>query len=258
MQPPNHSIHLTSKQQRVLKLLFKFRFVTGTSLAPILETHQASTYKLLERITTLNLATKVYEKHYRIDRKPAHYFLNKAGVTFVRGLMEVKEPDVHALYKNDVASSEFVAHCLDVLACYPAIKQQLPDESSLFAKTELHRFKQFPKNRPDLYVRTPEHREAMIYFMHDSAPFITRKRLDEIVTHCEDGGWHGEYPQIAFVLKDAKSKFAFLYSTAKRLEGLGMDESEVRVVATTIEAAASGSYDIWSSVSAPHRFTTLF
>ena len=253
MNTAEKTIKLTPQQQRVLKLLFKFRFVSAKLLAQVLDIRADSTYEVLERLVALGMVVKIYDKSYRIDRKPAYYYLSKLGVTTVRGLMDVKESVVHALYKNDTATSAFVEHSLDVLACYPSIRQNLPDGSDLFTKAEINRFKQFPKNRPDLYARTPSGEEAIIVFVHDSAPYLIKKRLDEIITHSEDEGWDGEYPRIAFVLKDSSTKHAFLYRTAQKLDNLGMDEDDLMILATTIDAAASGHRDAWSSVFAPRK-----
>jgi len=258
MNSAEKTIKLSQQQQRILKLLFKFRFVSAKLLAQVLGIRADSTYEVLERLVASDLVVKVYEKHYRIDRKPAYYYLSKPGVTIVRGLLDVRESAIHALYKNDTASNEFVEHSLDVLACYPAIRQNASEGSDLFTRAEINRFKQFPKTRPDLYVRTLGGDEAMVVLAHDSLPYIINKRLDEIITHSEDEGWDGEYPRIAFVLKDPRSKNAFLYKTAQKLDNLGMDEDDLIILATTIEAAASGQERIWSSVFVPRVHKGLF
>jgi hypothetical protein len=258
MNSTEKTIKLTQQQQRILKLLFKFRFVSAKLLAQVLGIRADSTYEVLEHLVASDLVVKVYEKHYRIDRKPAYYYLSKPGVTIVRGLLDVRESAVHALYKNDTASAEFVEHSLDVLACYPAIRRNVPEGSDLFTRAEINRFKQFPKTRPDLYIRTPGGDEVMVVLVHDSLPYIINKRLDEIIAHSEDEGWDGEYPRIAFVLKDARSKNAFLYKTAHKLDNLGMDEDDLIILATTIEAAAGGQESIWSSVFAPQVHRGLF
>lgn len=258
MNTAEKTIKLTPQQQRILKLLFKFRFVTAKLLAQVLSIRSDSTYDVLERLVSLGMVVKVYEKSYRIDRKAAYYYLSKAGVTSVRGLMEVRESVVHALYKNDTATPAFIEHSLDVIACYPSIRQNLADGSDLFTRAEINRFKQFPKNRPDLYVRTPTGDEAMIVFAHDTAPYLINKRLDEIIAHSEDEGWDGEYPRIAFVLKDSSAKYAFLYKTAQKLDKLGMDEDDLAIFATTIEVVINGLGDAWSSVFDPKMNTGMF
>jgi predicted transcriptional regulator len=251
MNMEDNPIKLTPQQQRILKLLFKFRFVSAKLLAQVLKIRTDSTYEVLERLVTSGLVVKVYDKSYRIDRKAAYYYLSKPGVTRVRKQLDVKESVVHTLYKNDVASPEFIEHSLEVLACYSSIKRNLSDGADVFTKSEINRFKQFPKNRPDLFARTPSGKEAMVIFAHDIAPALINKKLDEIITHSEDEGWDGTYPRIAFVLKDDRSKQAFLYKTAEKLEGMGIDEEELTIIAASINAIRDCNNMPWASVYGP-------
>jgi len=250
---------LTGQQQRVLKLLFKFRFVSAGLLADVMGIRRVSVYEVLEQLVSKDLVTKVYEPKFRIDRKPAYYYLNKNGVTSVRKLMDAKESVVHALYKNGEMTDDFVNHSMKLMQCYMAIIKRLPKESAVFSKTEINRFRQFPKNRPDLYVRTPDGKEAIVVIVDDKPPYIVRKRLDEIITHSEDESWEGEnYPHICFVLKDSAAKYSFLFTTKKKLESLGMDEGELPILATELTTFDEHSTQIWSSPLNPKVSVSLF
>lgn len=250
---------LTGQQQRVLKLLFKFRFVSAGLLADVMGIHRVSVYEVLEQLVSKELVAKVYEPKFRIDRKPAYHYLNKSGVTAVRKLMDVKESVVHALYKNDEMTDDFVSHSMKLVRCYTAIIKYLPKDSAVFSKTEINRFRQFPKNRPDLYIRAPDGKEAIVVIADDKPPYIVRKRLDEIITHSEDESWEGDnYPHICFVLKDSAAKFSFLYTTNKKLEGMGMDEGELPILAAALTAFDKPAAHIWSSPFSPKKSVSLF
>ncbi|MEO6760794.1 MAG: hypothetical protein ABI220_00240 [Candidatus Saccharimonadales bacterium] len=171
--------------------------------------------------------------------------------------MEASESVVHALYKNDQATEAFIDHNLTILASYTTLLKLVPAGTDIFTKTELSRFHQFPKNRPDIYLRTSDGNEAIIILAHDSQSFITRKRLTEIITHSEDDGWDSNYPGIGFVLKDDRAKYSFLHTAHKQLDDLGIDETELTVLATTLEALHSGKKLIWSSAFAAKQFVSL-
>lgn len=252
-------VKLTNQQQRVLKLLFKFRFVSAGLLGLVMGIRRVSVYEVLENLVGRGLATKVYKNEYRIHGKPAYYYLNKTGVTTVRKLMDVKESVVHALYKNEEATDEFIEHCLKLTQLYTAIMPSLPDNSDIFTRTEINRFKQFPKNRPDLYIRTPEGKEAVVVLVDDKQPYIIRKRLDEIITHSEDEGWDGDsYPTICFVLRDNATMHSFLYTTLKKLDSMGMDEDELPIRATSLTVFKEPASHAWSSPHDPKKQITLF
>ena len=221
---------LTGQQQRVLKLLFKFRFVSAGLLADVMGIRKPSAYEVLEQLLAKELVVKVYNSSFRIDRRPAYYYLNKTGVTTVRKVMDVKESVVHALYKNDEMTDEFVEHCLKLMQCYVSILATLPEGSNIFSKSEINRFTQFPKTRPDLYIRTPDGKEAMIVILDDKPQYIVRKRLDEILEHSEEEGWDGDYPRIGVIVKDTTTMHSLLYTTEKKLESMGIDEGELTVL----------------------------
>lgn len=252
-------VRLTGQQQRVLKLLFKFRFVSAKSLARVMGISRPGSYQVLESLVAKKLVEKVYQDDYRIDRKPAYYYLNKSGVTTVRKLLEVKESAVHALYKNAVASSEFIDHCLTVTDCYIAIMAALPEGADIFTKAEINRFRQFPKNRPDLYVRTPDGHEAIVVIVDDKPLYIIRKRREEIIAHSEDEGWTNDtYPRICFVLIDNNDKNSFLYSTRKKLDDMGMDEDELCIQATSLKQLLSSPLHAWSNAFHPTKQIAIF
>lgn len=250
---------LTGQQQRILKLLFKFRFVSAGLLARGMGIRREGVYQVLEQLVDKGFVTKVYEKEYRIERKPAYYYLSTSGVTAVRNVMDVEESVVHALYRNSKMTDDFIRHCMTVVRCYASIKPLLPDSSDIFSKTEINRFTQFPRNRPDLYIRTPDGKEAIVVIVDDKPLYIVRKRLDEIIMHSEDEGWGSDgYPCICFVLKDQAAMHSFLYTTKKKRESMGLEEDELPML-----AAALGSFDTpiaapWSSPENPREYIKLF
>lgn len=249
---------LSSGQQRVLKLLFKFRFISAQLLAQVMGISRPGVYQALESLVEKGIVSKVYEKEFRINRKPAYYYLNKQGVTTVRKLLNAKEATVHALYKNDVATPEFVDHCLTTTNCYAAISRFLPADTNIFTKSEISRFAEFPKSRPDLYIRMPDGREAIIVIVDDKPLYIVRKRLNEILQHSEDEGWEGDYPCIGFVLRHNNDRNSFLYTTRKKLEEMGVEEGEIRILATHLKTFNGDSDQVWLNPFNSGSFTSLF
>lgn len=259
MEANEQEVKVSSQQQRVLKLLFKFRFISAQLLSQVMGISRPGVYQTLEPLVEKKLVVKVYEDDFRIDRKPAYYYLSKQGVTTVRKLMDVKESVVHTLYKNDTATPEFIDHCLATAHCYVFLHRFLPTDTNIFTKAEINRFGQFPKNRPDLYIRTPDGKEAIIAIIDDKPLYIARKRLDEIIQHSEDEGWEdGDYPRIGIVLKHGNDKNSLLYTTHKKLEGMGMDEDEIYILASHLKAFKGDSDRIWGNAFNPKSFVRLF
>lgn len=244
-------IQISKQQVRFLKLLYKFRFVNAPELAKVLQLRNDNTYKVLELLKEKGLVSKVYKKEYRIERKPAYYFLSKTGVTTIRKILSVSESVVHALYKH--GSDEFITQCQTTLATYNLIKDHLPPGSYIFSRTEINQDSAFPKYRPDLYIRTPSNQEVIIYIMTSKPNFIINKRIDEIITHSEDEGWDGDYPIIAVVVKDSLTQKNILYKTNIKLSSMGMGEDELTVLFTDINTLRSVSKKIWRNSFEPKK-----
>ena len=259
MEASGQEVKLSPQQQRLLKLLFKFRFISAQLLAQVMGISRPGIYQTLELLVEKKLVIKVYENEFRIDRKPAYYYLSKQGVTVVRKLMKVKEAAVHTLYKNDTTTPEFVEHCLVAACCYVAINHSLPADTDIFTRSEINRFTEFPKNRPDLYIRTADGQEAIVVIMDEKPLYIARKRLDEIITHSEDQEWeNGDYPRICFILRHSNDRSSFLYTTRKKLEAMGMDKDDIQILATDLKAIKGDSSHIWLNAFNPKSFVGLF
>lgn len=249
---------LTKQQQRLLTLVYKFRFITTPLLAKLLSIRKDTAYELLQTLHTLELLDRVYEQSWRIDRKPAYYYLSKQGVTTVKKLLELQDRAVNSLYNDHKASQEFIQECFNNLECYISIKQKLPDNTVIRTKTEINRFTVFPKQRPELYVKTQDGHEAFIIIVPDKLPYFVNKRRDEYIEHSEEDGWNGAYPTMAFVFKDSRSKLGFLYKAQKKLEELGYEENEISIIATDIKQLVNGEKPGWASVFNPTKYVSLF
>ena len=116
----------------------------------------------------------------------------------------------------------------------------------------------FPKQRPELYVKTPDGNEAFINIVPDKLPYFVNKRRDEYIEHSEEDGWSGAYPTMAFVFKDSRSKLGFLYKAQKKLEELGYEENEISIIATDIKQLVNGEKPGWASVFNPTKYISLF
>ena len=238
--------NISRHQQRILTLLFKFRFVSAKALAQVLGIRKEGAYQRLEKLVQKELVIRVYDSRWRIDRKPAYYYLSKTGVTAVRKILNASESLVHTLYANDTATDEFVDHCLALLDCYLAIAPHQPAGSEIFSKTEINRFEQFPRNRPDMYIRTPSRKEAMVAILHDVPLYIARKRLEEIITHSEEEGWTKEaYPAVYLILNTMSDTRSLLTRAKHILDNLGIDDAELIIRAAPIASLQSDTAESW-------------
>ena len=251
MESNEKDIKLTKHRQRILLFLFKFRFVSARLLAIAMHEERTRVYRALEYLVAKGLVTKVYDSSFRIDRKPAYYYLSTAGVTKVRHIMDVDKPVVHPLYKNDTVSQEFIEHCLQTIDVFNTLRDRLPEDTGISSKSEINQYQEFPKTRPDLYIRTPEDREAIIVILDDLPKYLIRKRLDEIILHCDEEGWDGDYPVVGVIVKDDHTARSLNFTTRRRLDTLGMDEDDIIIRITSLTALEPGANEKWLSPFSP-------
>jgi DNA-binding MarR family transcriptional regulator len=245
---------LNHKQLNVLLLLYKFRFTTAPQLTEYLGLKSNSIIRNLRVLLDQELIGWKYDLSYKIDRKPAVYYLEKKGLAILKENPSIDKKVLHSYYKNKDLDEEFIQHSIDVLAVCNALQTSYGATYYLFTKNELGGFADFPDSKPDVYLRhTDDVTEYFITLAHDIQPFITRKRLTEYIRHSEEEGWSSNtYPTLLYVFKNRAHEERFTEYAKQLLENSGIDEDELRIATTTIEALLSQPYakTIWMYVGA--------
>lgn len=226
-------LSLTKKQLHLLSLLYKFRFVT----IPLLTTYKNLKSNSLQRSFNLlleeNYIAKKYDASYKIDRKPAVYYLASKGINALKSDSRFHHAMLHAYYKNKSVSDAFIQHTVDTLEVFNRLVPRFDAEYELFTCQEVTHFDDFPETKPDIYLRGEQ--EYFIMLAYDLPPFVIRKRLQEYVTHYDEGVWAGEmYPTLIFILASDTAARRFLLHANDVLESAGIDSHELRISATTL------------------------
>jgi DNA-binding MarR family transcriptional regulator len=238
---------LNQKQLHILMLIYKFRFIT----IPLLTNYKNLKSNSLQRNLDILLKEKyVYKRFnltYKIDRKPAIYWLTAKGVAVFKDDPRFNPSVLHSYYKNKSLSDEFIQHNLDTFTVYNAIKNTHKDKFEMFTKQEITHFTDFPEAKPDIYLRGPK--EYFIVLAHDMQTFILKKRLKEYIVHSEEIGWgSGNYPTLLFILKTHANETRFLYFAGNLLDGAGIDPDELPIAVTTLKAISQTAHisEIWT------------
>lgn len=226
---------LNPKQLHILMLLYKFRFIT----IPLLTTYKNLKSNSLQRTFDILLEEKYvgrrFDVTYKIDRKPAIYYLTAKGVAILKADPRFNPTVLHSYYKNKSISDTFIQHAIDTLGVYNVLKHSYGDHFEIFTRQEVAHFDVFPETKPDLYLRGDG--EYFITLAYDVQPFLIRKRLAEYIAHFDEDGWpRGDYPALLFVFVDGSSERRFLEFASASLESAGIDTEELQVGTTTMRA----------------------
>ena len=241
---------LNNNQLHILMLIYKFRFI----IIPLLTTYQnlkqeTTILRTLRKLEENGYIHRRFEQIYKIDRKPAVYWLTAKGVAVFKGDSRFNSSVLHSYYKNKYLSDEFVQHNIDTFTAYNSIRSSYKGVFEMFTRQEIASFTDFPDNKPDIYLRGEK--EYFIILAHDMQTFLLKKRLAEYITHSEEEGWGtGNYPTLLFVLNSNNSEQRFLDFAKSALDSAGITSDELQVAATTIKAISqySSVSEIWTFV----------
>lgn len=216
-------------------LLYKFRFIT----IPLLTKYKNLKSNSLQRTFDILLEEKYigrkFEPSYKIDRKPAIYYLAPKGIAVLKEDARFDALILHSYYKNRSVGETFMQHAIDVLTSYISLRTMYADAFDMFTRQEIAHLDGLPDTKPDLYLRGG--REYFITLAYDVQPFLIRKRLAEYIAHFDEDGWgSGEYPALLFVFENSSAESRFLDYAKSSLEASGIDTEELRTGTTTMRA----------------------
>lgn len=227
--------NLNATQQHILTLLYKFRYTTIPLLTKYKNLKSNSLQRNLDILLKKEYIGRKFEPLFKIDRKPAIYFLSAKGVALLNGDSRFNSSVLHSFYKNKSLSQAFMQHSIDTLAIFNALKQDYGDTYQMFTRQELAEFDELPEAKPDLYLRGGH--EYFVTLAHDVQPYLIRKRLAEYIEHSEEEGWSGGvYPALLFVFADSNNEVRFLDFAKSALESAGIDTDELIIATTTMKA----------------------
>ncbi len=192
-----HRKKLNAEQLEVLELLCKFRFGSNDLIAQYFGKKDRSfVFKRLSILLEQELIGKRFDSSYRIQGKPAAYYLTPAGA---RVLQKQHEPggdaiNIKAIYKDKTVKDDFVRQCLDIFAVYNWLRAQYGDKLKFFTKANLNygQFDYFPQPLPDAYLRLHlgDDKQYFLDFYYDNQPFfVATRKLKKYVDYAESGAW---------------------------------------------------------------------
>lgn len=242
---------LNNNQLHILMLIYKFRFIT----IPLLTTYQnlkqeTTILRTLRKLEINGYIHRRFEPIYKIDRKPAVYWLTAKGVAVFKGDNRFNPSILHSYYKNKYLSDEFIQHNIDNFTAYNSIRYSYKGAFEMFTRQEIASFTDFPDNKPDIYLRGEK--EFFVILAHDMQKFLLKKRLSEYITHSEEEGWGSKnYPTLLFVLNSSNNESRFLDFAKSTLDSAGITSDELQVAATTLKAISQQPTisEIWTFVS---------
>jgi len=228
---PKYRKLLNDKQLLLIKLVYKFRFVSvGLLQAAQGQSDQSTVNRRLQVLVDQGYLGRLYDGNYRIKGKPASYSIRPKGIQLLTTLGGYSPNVLHAIYGDKSASEEFITHNLNIFALYNKFRQQYPNIFNFFTKSELSGADNFPELLPDAYLTPKDPANAHKFYLEcieRSTPlFVTNRKISSYIEHSESEEWGATgktYPAVLLVVESSNTIRTLHKYIERKLTATGAD-----------------------------------
>ncbi len=247
---------VTNKQNQIIPLLYKFRFLTVSQLQKLL--HHKDPRRIKEWLK--DLLDKKYIARTKLEddiTQPYIYCLAQRAKYLLKDNDNYDESILNRLYKEKSLTKNFINHLLFLADIYLffLFQKEKDTELNFFTKQELIGYDYFPKELPDVYIAVQNKEETTRYFLDlfdDYTPlWAIRKRVKGYFQYYEENTWqenteNSPFPTILLVLPNEQVKKHILYFTKALLEKTFY--GDIAIFLATKEKTKENGQDIWEKV----------
>jgi hypothetical protein len=267
---PKYRWQLNTEQLEVLELLFRFRFASSELIAQYFgKKSGVFMHKRLKILQEQGFIGRRFDSNYRIQGKPAAYYLSPEGARKLQPHRESEKKDainIKSLYKEKSVSESFIEHSLDMFAAYNQLKAFYGDSLRFFTKAELNheRFSYFPRPLPDAFLSLKGGGETKRFFLDlfDAAipAFALNRRIKQYIDYCENGEWDAtgsDFPVVLVICETPILQNRIEKRIVSALNNAGLDDLIFCTTNQQALAANESTPAVWRAADDPDRLITL-
>lgn len=260
IQPINTPLpKITHNQERIIKLLYKFRFINTYQFQRLFNHKDPSTVQ--ELLKDLKLKKYIGSDYRRDDfsrnTQPAKYFLAPLGRKFLKGKSGFDINFLERVYKEKERKDVFKNQCIERFNMYLFLlsQQKKDEELKFFTEANLTKYQYFPDTEFDAYIVMQEKNRIRRFFLHifkDSDPkWLPRQKIKGYIKYFDENTWqentnYSPFPALLFVLPTLKLRtHIFKYGKAVLDNEV---TSEIDLFLTTKQIIQLGNKNIWQKV----------
>ncbi len=196
----------TSKQDEILLLLYRFRFLNRIQIQQFLN-HKSDTRVThwLKDLTERNIIKRIYSQTVGDINKPAIYYLGLKSRHIL--LLKFKEQCnaklLHRVYREGKSSPTFQEHWIfmtDLYFHFLKVAKKNNAELHFYTQTDLENFAYLPLSLPDAYIAVKDQKQSKRYFLElidgNEKWFEADKKMKRLISYFKKGYWqsHVDYP----------------------------------------------------------------
>ncbi len=195
---------LTNNQFKFLKIIYKFRFASVYEISKINNNKRQTTIETLDKLQSIKLINKQYDKSYKLLHKPAVYSLNSKAYNILASNLDIDISKFKYRYNDKNLPDSTKDNYLNIFKCYLELVS-LPQykNATILTEAETLKYDHFPRPVPSLFVIN-QGKEQFIELIPDNMPlFYIKKRIDNFLIHYSRELWNKtNYPEIILIIED--------------------------------------------------------
>lgn len=258
--PPDHS-SITLKQQTILHLLYRYRFLDRTHIQRLLHhTNHKRILLWLTDLTNKKYIVRTYINTFPNNTKPAIYHLAPTGIAWLKTQPEYTKTALHKLYREHERSPAFIAHSL-LLATLSLKLQDQPTEAIQQTMALKSDFPNLPQSQllaqllPHALITKTERSTVKHYFLEiltNLTEARLRKRIKAYLAFYQGNEWEGAtgepFPTVLLVCEDLPTMIDTKRFTKKLL--VIREATELQILVATLDEITSQGIagEIWEGV----------
>ena len=236
---------ITQKQQEILKLLYKYRFLNRIQIQTFLNhKYHKRINDWLNDLTKKEYTGRIYSNTLGENTKPAIYYIEKNGIGFLKTEFNFSSEHLQRLYRDNERSEDFIDQCIlmgDIFlelrdVSIQSRKKESKGEITYIASTAIdlanhdHPLNFLTELKPDLLIKkvsrkkTVKKTKTIYYLLTVFSPtlpkYSVRKRIKDFISFYNSGEWedNGKNPfPVVMIICPTLSTLIYSKRFARRL-----------------------------------------
>ena len=252
--------NITNKQQEIILLLFKFRFLKRIQIQKLLKhkNHQLIN-SWLKNLTNKEYIKRKYNRSFPDNLKPAIYYLANNGIGYLKDPGGYDPAVLKYLYNEKLRTETFIDRCLLLTDIYLGLKSRETDKLkfSLYLACDYTKLKErelLKGLNPSSYLIQKKSDHAKFYFIEilsDLPVQWLRQKVKRYLKLYEESEWEvltkRDFPNLLMICPNYRI-LDYLRKYIKRLLTT-LDEPTLSINLTTVDKVKEFGLtgDIWQS-----------
>ncbi len=253
---------ITKKQETIILLLFRFRFLNRIQIQKLLNHQYASKINTwLKDLTEKKYISRSYETKFPDNLKPAVYHLDKYGITFLKNKNGDDAKALKKFYKENDRTDNFIECSLLLTDIYLEVQSRNDDKVQSITQVKSDYPSHPLKNllcdlKPHAYIAQKKGGKTKRYFLEITAdlPVLRlRQRTKKYLNFYQSNEWEAEtgkaFPAILIVCPNNRV-LAYIKHYLKT-QFAKLDEPDLTIHLTTADKVKDRGItgDIWATLS---------